>query len=99
MYPEFEYNFLKRYSARELNHKCEELQMWRVKLNLPAESKNKNADHCDADLVLILCDDQVVEVDVCGEEEPAGVVVDEGVDQLENLVCWKKVEKSVFKLL
>ena len=64
--------------------------MWRVKLNLPAESKNKNADHCDADLVLILCDDQVDEVDVCGEEEPAGVVVDEGVDQLENLVCWKK---------
>ena len=52
--------------------------------------QNQKQKCCGADLVLVLCDDQVVEVDVSGEEEPAGVVVDEGIDQLENLVCWKK---------
>jgi hypothetical protein len=37
-----------------------------------------------------LGDNQVFDVDVGGEEEPAGVVVDERVDKLKNLVGWKE---------
>ena len=39
-----------------------------------------------SDLILVLGDDQVVEVDVGREEHPVGIVVNEGIDKLKNLI-------------